>query len=332
METTARKTGQTRVIRRMGLSFRRLVLPLLVLGATASCRSGGSSHEADGPIPVVATIFPVADWVRNVAGDRASVTVLLPPGASPHTFDPKPSRIREISRARVFFQIGAGLELWAGRVVQAAGNRRMEVVRLADGMDLLCSGDDDHCTDNPGDPDHAANPHVWLDPQYAEKMVKRIEEVLSGVDPAGADAYRRNADAYVMQLRSLDADIRETVAAFAVKKYVAFHPAWAYFSKRYGLEPVGIIEESPGKEATPAHLERIVSAVREYGIPAVFAEFQLNPKAAEVIARETGARVAFLDPLGGEGLKGRDSYLALMRYNLREMEKVLGAGSGVLRR
>ncbi len=282
-------------------------------------------------MPIVATIFPVADWVRNVAGDRASVTVLLPPGASPHTFDPKPSRIREISRARVFFQIGAGLELWAGRVVQAAGNRRLEVVRLADGMDLLCSGDEDHCMNDPEDPDHA-NPHVWLDPLYAEKMVRRIAEVLSGIDPAGADSYHANADAYVGQLRSLDTDIRETVAAFAVKKYVAFHPAWAYFSKRYGLEPVGIIEESPGKEATPAHLEKIVSAVREYGIPAVFAEFQLNPKAAEVIARETGARVAFLDPLGGKGLKGRDSYLALMRYNVREMEKVLGGGSQGVRR
>ncbi len=288
-----------------------------------SCGSGGSSR-GDGPIPVVATIFPVADLVRNVGGERVSVTILLPPGASPHTFDPKPSQVRDVSEAHVFFQIGAGLEQWSERIAFAAGNREMEIVSLSDGLELLCSSGHRQCEHDPGHVHGGANPHVWLDPLYAVQMVERIAAVLSRVDVAGASVYRKNADAYIRDLQSLDVTIRETVSGFAGRRYVAFHPAWAYFSKRYGLEAVGIIEEAPGKEATPRHLEGIVSAIRSYGIPAVFVEPQLNPKEAEVIAEETGTGVVFLDPLGGEGLEGRDSYLALMLYNLREMEKVLG--------
>ena len=237
-----------------------------------------------------------------------------------------------VSKARVFFQIGAGLEQWSERVAFAAGNREMNVVSLSDGMELLGSTGHPDRRDDSGHAHRGANPHVWLDPVYAMQMVERVASALSQADPAGAPIYRKNARAYSLELESLDEMIRDTVSGFARRRYVAFHPAWAYFSKRYGLEAVGIIEETPGREATPQHLEGIVAAIRAYGISAVFAEPQLHPKEAEVIAQETRVGVAFLDPLGGEGLEGRDSYLALMRYNLWEMEKVLGGGSQASRR
>ncbi len=297
----------------------RAILLLAVAALAGGCGSGGS-RNGEGPIPIVATIFPVADLVRNVGGELVFVTVFLPPGASPHTFDPRPSQIRDISEARVFFQIGAGLEQWSERIAFAAGNPEMEIISLSDGLELICSSGHNNCGHDHG----GANPHVWLDPAYAMQMVERVASTLSKIDSAGAPAYRKNAQAYILELQALDETIRETVSGFDGRRYIAFHPAWAYFSKRYGLEAAGIIEETPGKEATPRHLERIVAAIRSHGIRVVFAEPQLNPKEAEVIARETGAGVAFLDPLGGERLEGRDSYLALMRYNLREMEKVLG--------
>jgi ABC-type Zn uptake system ZnuABC Zn-binding protein ZnuA len=102
---------------------------------------------------------------------------------------------------------------------------------------------------------------------------------------------------------------------------VTFHPAWNYFSKRYGLKVAGVIEESPGRESSPKHIAKIVSEIKRINSRIVFAEPQFNPKIAEVIAKEAGAKVLFLDPIGGADVKGRDTYIGLMRYNLSVMEE-----------
>lgn len=279
-----------------------------------------ASSFGEEPVRVVASIFPIADLVRAVGAERVSVAVLLPAGASPHTFEPRPSQIRLMSEASVFFQVGAGLEAWAGDLARASGNPNLRTVRLSEGLDLLGPGGElehGHARDH-------ANPHLWLDPVNAVAMVERIALTLAEVDPASESVFLTNALTYTHDLVGLHEEIRRAIETFEQKKYVAFHPAWAYFARRYGLEPAGIIQETPGKEPTPRHLERIVRAIRSYGIPAVFAEPQLDPKAAQVIAGEAGVKVAFLDPLGGENLKGRDSYLRLMRYNLSQMAGVFG--------
>jgi ABC-type Zn uptake system ZnuABC Zn-binding protein ZnuA len=152
-------------------------------------------------------------------------------------------------------------------------------------------------------------------------MVKKIERVLEEVDPQGAGIYRKRSADYIAQLKNLDAEIRKAVSTFTIKNFVSFHPAWDYFSLRYGLKSVGVIEESPGKEPSPRKLEAIIKAIKAYHIRAVFAEPQLNPKVAEVIAREAGVRVVMLDPEGG--LPGRETYLSLMKYNLQQMRKAM---------
>jgi zinc transport system substrate-binding protein len=114
------------------------------------------------------------------------------------------------------------------------------------------------------------------------------------------------------------------VDSFRIRKYVAFHPAWSYFARRYGLEEVGVIQESPGREPTPRHIENLIRAIEAFGIQAVFAEPQLNPTAAEAIAAEAGVKVLILDPLGGPDLPGRDSYIGLMEYNLEIMRRAMG--------
>jgi zinc transport system substrate-binding protein len=304
-------------------ALRGTALLILLLGLAGACTPGKADRE-EGAIPVVATIFPVADLVRNVGGEHVSVSVLLPAGASPHTFDPTPGQVRRVADAKAFFEIGAGLEYWSDRVARASGNRDLRVVTLSNGLDLLCSPGGHGCEHGHAHAEHAPNPHVWLDPHHAIRMVESIASALAGIDPDRASDYRQNADAYARDLRNLDKAIRESVDTFHFKRYVAFHSAWVYFAHRYGLEPAGIIEESPGKEATPKHLEGIIATIRAQGIPVVFAETQLNPKEAEVIAREAGVEIALLDPLGGENVEGRDSYLSLMRYNLGEMQRTLG--------
>jgi len=264
------------------------------------------------PIKVVASISPIGDMVREVGGDRVVVRVLLPPGASPHVFEPTTSTAKDISQARLFFGVGAGLDFWAEKLVRAS-NEHARTIVLSEGMKLVRE-EGKH-----GHGHETANPHVWLDPLLAMEMIRKIEKTLQETDPQGTHTYRVRSAEYIAKLQALDAEIRETVSTFSIKSFVSFHPAWDYFALRYGLKSVGVIEESPGKEPSPQRLQAIVKAIRHYHIRAVFAEPQLNPKTAEVIAHEAGVKVIMLDPEGG--LPGRETYLGLMRYNLARLKE-----------
>jgi ABC-type Zn uptake system ZnuABC Zn-binding protein ZnuA len=266
------------------------------------------------PIKVTVSIFPVGDMVKEVGGDRVAVQVLLPPGASPHVFEATPGMAKEVSESKLFFEVGAGLDFWAEKLVKAV-RPNIRVVVLSNGMKLL-KEEGEH-----GYEHGAGNPHVWLDPVLVVEMVKKIQKVLVETDPGGAEIYRKRGAAYIEKLKILDGEISKTIATFAIKSFVSFHPAWDYFALRYGLKDAGVIEESPGQEPAPRALEGIVRAIRHYHIRAVFAEPQLNPKVAEVIAREAGVRVVMLDPIGG--LAGRKTYVELMRYNLRQMKDAM---------
>lgn len=265
--------------------------------------------EGKGTIRAVASIFPVADMVRAVGGPRVEVSTLLPPGASPHVYEPTPSAVREFAAARVFFKIGAGLELWAERLLTGP---QMKVVTLSETMSLI---GDSHAHGAEG----VANPHIWLDPILAVEMVNKIEKAFSGLDPQNAALYKGNADAYRAELFRLDEEIKKAVSAFKVKSFVSFHAAWDYFAARYGLVCEGVVEEAPGREPTPRRLKSLIRSIKDKGIKAVFAESQFNPRPAEVLAREAGVKVIVLDPVGGP--PGRDSYPKLMRYNLSKMKE-----------
>lgn len=265
-------------------------------------------------VKIVASITPIGDMVREVGGDRVVVRILLPPGASPHVFEPTPGTAKDISQARLFFGIGAGLDFWAEKLVRAS-KKATRIILLSEGMKLLRE-EGDH-----GHGNEAANPHVWLDPLLTMEMVRKIEKTLAEADPQGAHTYRVRSAQYITKLQTLDTEIRNTVSTFSIRSFVSFHPAWDYFALRYGLKSVGVIEESPGKEPSPQRLQAIVKAIRLHHIKAVFAEPQLNPKTAEVIAHEAGVKVIMLDPEGG--LPGRETYLGLMRYNLARLKEAM---------
>ena len=281
-------------------------------------------------ILVIASIFPVADMVKQVGGMYVDVTTVIPPGASPHTYEPKPSLLKKISKARVFFMIGAGLELWAGKFVRLSKNQ-INTVELSEGISLikLSKHHHDDFDHHHGDEDISdsksgfANPHIWLDPNIAKLMVNKIISVLCKIDNKHMKYYEHNGLAYLDKLDSLHDLISSTVEKFKIRKYVCFHPAWDYFARRYRLESVGVIEATPGRNPTPRSIKKIVSLIIKHDIRAVFAEPQLNPKVAEVIAREANVKVLFLDPMGGPDIKGRSSYFDLMKYNLRVLQEAM---------
>lgn len=282
-----------------------------------------------GKLPVIASIFPVADMVRQIGGENVAVTLLLPAGASPHTFEPKPSMVKQFSTARIFFMVGAGLEFWADKFLESSGDHPVRVV-LSRGVSLIHSAGihdtHDRSTEKAQAPDHSseiANPHIWLDPVIAKSMADKIVAALCAVDPKHAADYTRRGNRYQDELEALDRLIEATAGTFRTREYVSFHASWDYFARRYGLEPVGVIEASPGRNPTPRQIEHIVTQIRNYGIRAIFAEPQFNPKAAEVIAREGNVQVLLLDPLGGPEIKERNTYIDLMKYNLNILQRAM---------
>ncbi len=291
------------------ISLERIVLllfPLMVFATPAIARG------MDGNLRVVASIAPLADFARQVGGGKVDVTLLLPAGASAHTYEPTPKTVQEVARARVFIKIGAGLEFWADRVVAAAA-RNLITVTCSQGVDLI-KGRDDHGI-------VGTDPHIWLDPLIAINIVNRIGDAFSNADPANAAYFKRNAAAYIERLSALDREIAARVKSFRTKEYITFHSAWNYFARRYGLRVVGVIEEGPGKEPTAKHIDDILRLIRGMKTRVVFAEPQSSPRIAEAVAREAGGRVLILDDIGGQ--KGRETYIDLMHYDLSVMEEAM---------
>jgi zinc transport system substrate-binding protein len=280
-------------------------------------------------IPVIASIYPVADMVRQVGGNQVQVICALPPGASPHTFEPKPSLMREFSSARIFFMIGAGLEFWAGKFIKLAGPNLLTVV-LSRGVDLIASTEHEH-EHHPNEKEAlglknepaAANPHIWLDPVIAKSMVNKIADALCKVDPRHTPYYNERRRNYLKSLDRLDHLIAAETARFKNKRFVAFHPAWDYFARQYGLKPAGVIEAAPGRNPTPMQIKNIIEAIKQYHIHAVFAEPQLNPRAAEIIAKEAHVKVLLLDPLGGPDQPYGNTYVDLMTHDLSILKEAM---------
>lgn len=268
------------------------------------------SNASEQKLKVVASITPLADFVKQVGGDKVDVMLLLPPGASPHTYAPTPKTIQAISKARIFIKIGAGLEFWADKLINAA-NSRIIIVECSKGIELIKNN-------NQG---QGVDPHIWLDPLISVQIIKKIEIALSRADPLNSSIYKRNASLYTKKLIDLNREIAEQVKTFRTKEYITFHPAWSYFSRRYGLRVVGVIKRGHGKEPTPKHLTKILKELKRMDNRIVFADSQFSPKVAEAIAQEAGGKVLILDPVGGQ--KNRETYINMMRYNLSIIKRAM---------
>ena len=288
---------------------RLLALPWLLALLVAACVP--SAPPAADRLLVAASIPPLADFARQVGGDHVNVVTLVPPGASPHTYELTPSQVEQVARARLLVLNGVGLEYWADKLIQATGNPKLIVVDTWQGIEIL-----DGETGEPG-----GNPHIWLDPQNAIVQVEHIRDALILADPAHAEGYRSRTEAYVSQLQTLDREVAAEIGTWSSRQFIAFHPAWAYFARHYGLEQAAVIERSPGREPSPAEVAAIVETAKRIGAKAIFAEPQFSAKAAQAIAEESGAAVLFLDPLGSS--LDDPSYLNLLRYNVSQMAKAL---------
>lgn len=291
--------------------------------AVAALGAACPSHAGeDYPVRVVATLYPYADWARAIGAERVEVHCLLPPGASPHTFEPSPSDVKRIARAHLYLRNGLGLDAWADKLLGASGNTSARVLTLTDGLPTLPVPHPLGLGDEGGDDDHGGggtDPHQWLDPIRAKVMVERVAGALATLDANGAAAYRKRLDAYRAELDALDGRWRAAGPDFQDRRVVTMHGAWTYLLDRYGIGLAAVVEPFPGKEPSARYLKEIVRLMEDKGERTLYTEPQLSPKSSEILAREIGGKVIVLDPLGDPTVAERSTYLKVMDYNLREL-------------
>jgi ABC-type Zn uptake system ZnuABC Zn-binding protein ZnuA len=296
------------------LSLNRLRAGVLATALLVVACSAGASGSDDAALKVVATTTIFADMVRNVGGDRVRVDSIIPAGAGPEDYEPKPDDARKLAGADLIVSNGVGLDDFLDPLIDAAGEGSAARLVLGDGLKTMTV-------------DGEANPHFWLDPSIvADHYVPAISAKLTELDPAGADAYAANGAAYVEQIKSVDAANKATLAAIPAgnRKLVTFHDAFPYFARHYGFEVVGVIVENVGQEPTAGELAALVDTVKAAHVKAVFSEFQFSPDLARALADEAGVTqvvtTLYNDTVGPPPV---DTYLKIMQWNVDEIVKAL---------
>ena len=272
----------------------------------------------------VATTGIVADVVAHVGGDALELQALMGPGQDPHSYSPTPQDIAAVENAQVVFINGFRLEEGLAATVETVAARGQPVVSVSAGIKPRVAED---TSEHP-----AGDPHVWTDPSLVNIWVQNIAATLSALDPARASSYRANAAAYARQLDELDGYIRGQVAKVPAdrRKLVTDHDQLSYLAARYRFEVVGAVIPGITTAAEPSakDLAALTDKIRAQHVTAVFVGTDVNPKMAELVAKETGARLVplYSGSLGPAG-SGADTYLGMMRANIDRIVQGLGGGT-----
>ena len=267
---------------------------------------------AAGPLTVFVSVPPQKHFVEKIGGERVSVLVMAGPGANPHAYEPKPSQMKALTGAAVYFAVGDPFELvWLDKF--RAANPAMRVVETQAGIERMPMEEHHrHDADEPkagrkgqgrkggheADHDHDGellDPHVWLAPSLVRLQAERVRDGLIMADPDGRAYYEERARAFAGEIDALDAEIKGLLADRAGASFLVFHPAWGYFARDYGLVQVPI--ELAGKEPSPRELRQLTERAKAKGYPALFVQPQFSRRTAETIAKAVGARVIEADPL-----------------------------------
>ncbi|WP_200934545.1 metal ABC transporter substrate-binding protein [Nostocoides sp. Soil756] len=293
--------------------MKRVVLALCsaaVLALTA-CSGAGGSASADGRLAVTASFYPLQWAAEQVGGDHVTVTSLTRPGAEPHDLELTPKDVGALGSSQVVVYLSGFQPAVDDAVRSQAQDAAFDVAPAAD-LSITAAAD--------GGAGTARDPHFWLDPVRFEKVVTAIGERFATVDPAHAAEYRAHAAALVERLAALDQKFRTGLASCRSNELVTGHVAFAYLAQRYGLSQEGIAGLSPEAEPDAATLRDLAAYVQQHGVTTVYTETLASPALVETLARETGAKVAVLDPVEGitSASQGGD-YLEVMRSNLETL-------------
>jgi zinc transport system substrate-binding protein len=319
---------------------RTVMLIVLAMAAMAAVVLAGCSREEQKvslKLQVVTTLFPLYDFARIIGGEQAEVTMLLPPGMEPHSFEPKPNDIIRISKAGLFIYTNRYMEPWAETILKGIDRRKLRVVDGGQGVNFMkASAEDEHEHGGQGEhgtESHAGgmDPHIWLDFSNAGLIVNNILAGFVAADPAHARLYRDNAAGLNARLAALDQRYRAGLASCTTRVFLhGGHYTFGYLARRYGLEYHSLSGISSESEPSAAKMAAMVRQIRSSGVRYLFAEELLSPRLTETLANEAGVAVLKLHGahnLGRDDVQRGAGFIGLMEQNLVNLQKGLACRS-----
>ena len=263
-----------------------LVIAAGVLGYVAIQNS--SKNNSNGKIGVVVSIGPEVEWVKAVGGDKVNVTLMVPSSSDPHTYEPLPSQLIQVSKAKMYAEIGSSIEFennYMNKIKEA--NPNMLVVNASQGIKLIPNTAENEAT--------TMDSHVWVDPKNAKIMVNNIYQGLVQVDPADKDYFQQNRNQYLQQLDELDKNTTQLLKGKQGTKILIFHPAFGYYTKDYNLTQVGAMIND--EEPSPQRIAMMVNIAKQDNITIVYSEPQYDPKFMQSVASQIGGQVLTVSDL-----------------------------------
>ena len=283
------------------------ILFLLLAGIFLFSCSSNKKNTTEENNVITVSIIPQKTFVEKIAGNDFKINVLVPSGASPATYSLLPSQLKDVASSALWFRIGyIGFEYaWTSNIQEA--NRKMKVVDLSEGLDLIAEEKVQH-----GDHFHygGVDPHTWMSPVLVKQMAKVILDEISALRPEKSAEYKMNYLNFVKELDQLDLDIRSKMKEYKGRKFVLFHPSITYFARDYGLEQISL--ETSGKEPTPKHLAYVVDLAKNEGIKVIYIQNEFDKDHARVFAQEINGEVVQIRPLD-----------AAWEENIRELTNIL---------
>lgn len=257
------------------------------------------AHAAD-TLRVFVSILPQQYVVQQIGAQHVDAQVLVPPGADPHTYEPKPGQMAEMAGAQIYFSVGISFEkVWLPKI--SAANPQMKVVASDRGIAKLPMENHGHATAHGHGPDSdekVLDPHVWLSPPLVKIMGQTVQAALAEAAPAYAESFENNYREFARRMDDLDAQIRTLLKDKQGTHFISLHPSWGYFAETYGLVQIPV--EIQGKEPKAAQLRDLIREAREMKITVIFTQPQFSTRSAQLIAEEIGGRVIPADPLAAD--------------------------------
>lgn len=266
-------------------------------------------------LAVFVSIPPQQYFVQKIGKERINVQVMVQPGASPATYEPRPRQMAAISKTQIYFAIGVAFEkTWLGKI--AASNPNLRVVHTDHGIQKIPMAAHHHVAEHHLEKERQGerDPHIWLAPTLVITQARAILNALVESDPTHRSVYEANTRAFVAELAALDADLRNSFADMQGQQFMVFHPAWGYFAHSYGLQQVPV--EIEGKDPKPAQLKALIEHARENKIKTILVQPQFSSKSAKLVAKEIGGQVVVADPLASD-------WSLNLREVARKMKKAL---------
>lgn len=286
----------------MTIISRFLLISIIFFIGFSACQR--PQHHPQTKLRILTITAPIHCFALNIVGDAATVENLLPSMVDPHEYSLGPADMRRIENADVVIKNGVNLEGWLDKII-SNNSRQITIIDTSSGIEIINN-----------------NPHIWLSPRYAGIQVKNIVEALVRIDPLHGNMYKENAEKYIQRLSVMDAEIQSEVSKLRRKEIVAFHPAFLYFARDYGIKQLAVIRESPEKEPSPKHIVDIIRIIKAWNVKAIFSEKGVTSRTIETIAKDLNLQVYNLDTLE-RGEVSPEWYEERMRWNLGVLKEAL---------